>query len=82
MSSSTPLWIESLERAQRCPRCDWRGALFEGLGSHGLGLVCPACFHPFGLAAGEAAARAVDRPIPLERRRRASDGVVPPAIRS
>jgi len=82
MSSSTPLWIEALERAQRCPRCDWRGALFEALGSHGLGLVCPACFHPFGLAAGESAARAADRPIALERRRRASDGVVPPAVRS
>jgi hypothetical protein len=75
MTSPGPLWIEALERAQLCPRCHWQGPLFEGLRTHGLGLVCPACFHPFGLAAGEGAAREVDRPMLLERRRRAADGV-------
>lgn len=75
-----PIWIDALKRAYGCPRCMWRGSLFEGLETHGLGLVCPLCFNQVGLPGGALAAREMNRPAPVERRRqlagtRASDRV-------
>ena len=69
MLSFRPVWIEALQRVYGCSGCAWRGKLFEGLETHGLGLVCPRCFSPVGVPGGALAAREANLPAPVERRR-------------